>query len=186
MAVTSIRSIFGECTGNVRSTPTPNDCLRTVNVSRTPAPCRLITIPSKTCTLRRWPSITWKWTRTESPALNGGRFVRSWRCSRLSMTRFMKRGPAGRRRMLAQQAQPRSAGEDGVERDPVRRPVRGEDLPDQVPARNRPPTARVAGLRTVVAHEEVLALRHVPVAGLVVAAAGPDVGLVQLLSVDGD
>jgi hypothetical protein len=35
---------------HVRSTPTPNDCLRTVNVSRTPAPCRLITIPSKTCT----------------------------------------------------------------------------------------------------------------------------------------
>ena len=38
-----MRSIFGECTGNVRSTPTPNDCLRTVKVSRAPWPWRLIT-----------------------------------------------------------------------------------------------------------------------------------------------
>ena len=37
-----MRSILGECTGNVRSTPTPNDCLRTVNVSRTPLPWRLM------------------------------------------------------------------------------------------------------------------------------------------------
>ena len=35
---TSILSIFGECSGNVRSTPTPKDCLRTVKVSRTPEP----------------------------------------------------------------------------------------------------------------------------------------------------
>ena len=33
-AMTSIRSILGECTGNVRSTPTPNDSLRTVKVRR--------------------------------------------------------------------------------------------------------------------------------------------------------
>ena len=31
---TSSFSILGEWSGNVRSTPTPNDCLRTVNVSR--------------------------------------------------------------------------------------------------------------------------------------------------------
>ena len=37
-AMTSIFSILGECSGNVRSTPTPNDCLRTVKVSRTPCP----------------------------------------------------------------------------------------------------------------------------------------------------
>ena len=54
------RSIFGEWTGNVRSTPTPNDCLRTVNVSRTPLPWRLMTMPSKTCVRRRVPSTTWK------------------------------------------------------------------------------------------------------------------------------
>ena len=32
--MTSIFSIFGEWSGNVRSTPTPNDCLRAVKVSR--------------------------------------------------------------------------------------------------------------------------------------------------------
>ena len=32
-----MRSILGECTGKVRSTPTPNDCLRTVKVSRSAA-----------------------------------------------------------------------------------------------------------------------------------------------------
>src|SRR3954471_2844555 len=146
-----MRSIFGECTGNVRSTPTPNDCLRTVNVSRPPAPWRLSTIPSKTCTRRRWPSITWKWTRTLSPALNGGRFVRSWRCSRFSITRFIERGPAGRGGMLApstaqrddeQEAEERRSGHDRVQREPVRRPVRGEHLPDQLLARDGAPDAR--------------------------------------------
>src|SRR5829696_7527080 len=79
-----MRSIFGECTGNVRSTPTPKDCLRTVNVSRAPDPWRLITTPSKTCVLRRVPSITWKWTRTRSPGSNAGR-SRSCSRSRVSM-----------------------------------------------------------------------------------------------------
>ena len=50
--------------------PTPNDCLRTVKVSRAPAPWRLMTMPSKTWIRWRWPSITLKWTRTVSPALN--------------------------------------------------------------------------------------------------------------------
>ena len=95
IAPTSIFSIFGECTGNVRSTPTPNDCLRTVNVSRAPEPWRLITIPSKTCTRRRWPSITWKCTRTVSPALKRGRSLRSWRCSMLSMIVLMGKGRPG-------------------------------------------------------------------------------------------
>src|ERR1044072_9726366 len=126
-----MRSILGECTGNVRSSPTPKDCFRTVNVSRTPAPWRLITIPSKTCTRRRWPSITWKCTRTLSPALNGGRLLRSWRCSRFSITRFIERGPSGRGGMLAhagapstpqrhdeQEAEERQGPEDGVGRGP--------------------------------------------------------------------
>ena len=91
-------SIFGECTGNVRSTPTPKDCLRTVNVSRAPWPWRLITTPSKTWVRRRVPSMTWKWTRTRSPAWNAGT-RRSWARSRLSMTVLMaKRTAAGRRR----------------------------------------------------------------------------------------
>src|SRR5215470_11968197 len=196
-----MRSILGECTGNVRSTPTPNDCLRTVNVSRTPAPWRFSTIPSKTCTRRRWPSITWKCTRTVSPALNGGRLLRSWRCSRFSIMRFIERGPSGRGGMLAhagapsaaqrhggQEAQERQALEDRVKRDPVRRPVGGEHLADQVLARHGAPAPRVARLAAVVAHEEVVALRHDPGPGRGVArtAVGLDVGLVQLLAVDVD
>ncbi len=38
----------GECTGNVRSTPTPNEILRTVNVSRRPPFWRRITTPWNT------------------------------------------------------------------------------------------------------------------------------------------
>ena len=59
-----MRSIFGECSGNVRSTPTPKDCLRTVKVSRAPLPWRLIATPSNTWVRRRVPSITRKWTRS--------------------------------------------------------------------------------------------------------------------------
>ena len=81
---TSSLSIFGECSGKVRSTPTPNEFFRTVNVSRTPEPCRLMQMPSKTWTRCRLPSITLKWTRTVSPALKSGT-SRSWRRSRLSM-----------------------------------------------------------------------------------------------------
>src|SRR5690242_372198 len=172
-----MRSIFGECTGKVRSTPTPNDCLRTVNVSRTPAPWRLSTIPSKTCTRRRWPSITWKCTRTVSPALNGGRFVRSWRCSMLSITLLIERGPSARRGMLA-------------EGDPARRPVGHEDRPDQILARHRPEAAGVAGLAAVVAHEEVVALRHAPALArelrVLPAAVRRDVRLVEPAAVDVD
>src|SRR4051812_10848182 len=83
-----MRSILGECTGNVRSTPTPKDCLRTVNVSRTPWPWRLMTTPSKTWVRRRVPSMTWKCTRTRSPAWNWGT-RRSCARSRDSMTLLM-------------------------------------------------------------------------------------------------
>src|SRR4051812_22358432 len=115
-------------------------------------------MPSKTCTRRRWPSITWKWTRTVSPALNGGRFVRSWRCSIVSITRLIERGPSGRRGMLAhaERWQDRSQGEA------LWRPVSREHRPDQVAPRHAAPAPRVARLSAVVAHEEVLALRHVP------------------------
>src|SRR5262249_53885366 len=148
-----------------------------VNVSRTPAPWRLSTIPSKTCTRRRWPSITWKCTRTVSPALNGGRFVRSWRCSMLSITLLIERGPKGRRGMLA-------------ERDPVRRPIGRKYRADQVAARNRAPAARIAGLAAIVAHEEVLVFGDVPgLTGVLRVLPAPvcgDVGLVQPAAVDVD
>ena len=43
----SMRSILGECTGKVRSTPTPKLCLRTVKVSREVEPWRLMTLPRR-------------------------------------------------------------------------------------------------------------------------------------------
>src|SRR5437762_3321836 len=48
------------------------------------------------------PSITLKWMRTVSPALNCGRPSRSWARSRLSITLLIgRRAPKGRRQMLA-------------------------------------------------------------------------------------
>src|SRR5262245_34300685 len=45
---TSILSMIGECSGKIRSTPWPNDTLRTVNVARAPPRCIPITMPSNT------------------------------------------------------------------------------------------------------------------------------------------
>src|SRR5262245_18750136 len=173
--MTSIFSIFGEWSGNVRSTPTPDESLRTVNVSRTPAPWRLMTIPSKTWTRRRWPSITWKCTRTVSPALNCGMPSRSCLRSRMSIG-VLIRGTAteGRRTMLAKA-------------DPLRRPVDRENRPDQVAARHRSPLAAVARLGAVVAHHEVRPLRDVPTAvRLRIALVLGHVRLVEGLAVDAD
>src|SRR2546423_9694839 len=90
-----MRSTFGECSGNVRSTPTPNDCLRTVNVSRAPWPWRLMTTPSKTWVRRRVPSMTWEWTLARSPGWKAGT-RRSCARSRLSMTVLMAKRRRGR------------------------------------------------------------------------------------------
>ena len=67
--------MIGECTGNVRSTPTPKLTLRTVKVSRTPEPWRRMTAPWKTWTRSRVPSTTRTWTLTVSPGANGGDVV---------------------------------------------------------------------------------------------------------------
>src|SRR5918999_3335368 len=172
--MTSIRSIFGECRGKVRSTPTPNELLRTVNVSRAPAPWRLITIPSKTWTRRRCPSITWKWTRTVPPALNSGISSRSWRCSMRSI------GLAMERRALW-------AAENLAEADPLRRPVDCENLADDVLARNRAPDPTVARLAAIVAHHEVLTVRDgAPREGVVVPLSLVEVRLLERLPVDHD
>src|SRR4029079_14839940 len=157
-------SILGEWSGKVRSTPTPNDCLRTVNVSRTPEPCRLITTPSNTCTRWRLPSITLKWTRTVSPALKTGT-SRNCACSMLSMMVLMGKGAAvPRRRSVAEEARTTGWTPCGrrrlMQRDAVRRPVGGEDLADQVLARHGAPHPRVARGVPVVPHHEVVAGRH--------------------------
>src|SRR5688500_6601534 len=72
----SILSTVGECNGKMRSTPWPNDTLRTVNVARAPPRCIPITMPSKTWMRSLSPSRTFTWTRTVSPARMSGRFVR--------------------------------------------------------------------------------------------------------------
>src|SRR5262245_30139429 len=142
-------------------------------------------MPSKTWIRARCPSITLKWTRTVSPALNCGMSARTWARSIDSMTLLIGGGPAGRAGMVANPL---------VERDPARRPVRREHVADQVLLRNESPDAGVAGRLPVVAHHQVHVLRdarvgvprrdvgqpHCPV----VPAVGFDVRLVQLLAVD--
>src|SRR5579872_4024489 len=75
--------------------------------------------------------------------------------------------------------------------DSVRGPVDEEHDPDQVAARHRSPLARVARLRPVVAHEEVLPLGYrapvvVEVRGVGESCRRLDVRLVELLPVDVD
>src|SRR5438874_3982879 len=118
----------------------PKLCLRTVNVSLAPAPWRFSTIPSKTCIRCRWPSITLKWTRTVSPALNCGRPSRSWARSRLSITLLIGRRPRRADVMLANV-------------DPLGATLDLEDPADQVRPRDEPPDPRVAGRGPVVPEE---------------------------------
>src|SRR2546423_146163 len=167
-----MRSTFGECSGNVRSTPTPNDCLRTVNVSRAPDPWRLMTMPSKTWIRRRWPSMTRKWTRTVSPALNAGRPSRSWARSSCSMTSDIGKGASRAAGMLAHA-------------DPRGRPVNPDHPGDQRPPARRPPDARVAGLATGVSEQEVAALRHAP-PRKTLAVPSLDIGLPETPAIDQD
>src|SRR5437764_3745053 len=133
--MTSIFSIFGECSGNVRSTPTPNDCLRTVKVSRALLPCRLITTPSNTCVRRRLPSTTWKWTFTRSPALNRGTLLSCAR-SRLSITPLIAKNVRG-----SHGERPARAGADGSEGPS---PLRRRESPLRQCANGRP-SARPLG-----------------------------------------
>src|ERR1700675_1626221 len=60
----------GECSGKVRSTPTPYEIRRTVNEARAPSPCLRMTTPSKACIRSFSPSIIFTCTRTVSPGSN--------------------------------------------------------------------------------------------------------------------
>src|SRR4051812_46262954 len=80
-----------------------------------------------------------------------------------------------------------NGSENSADRNPVGGPIRREHLPDQVLPRHRPPLARVARLRAVVAHHEVLPLRDVVrLRASRVTAVRLDVRLVELLAVDED
>src|SRR6478672_7885202 len=67
--------MIGECSGKMRSTPWPNDTLRTVNDARVPPRCRPMTTPSKIWMRSLSPSRTFTCTRTVSPARIAGRSV---------------------------------------------------------------------------------------------------------------
>ena len=62
--------MIGECSGKMRSTPWPNDTLRTVNVARVPPRCMPMTMPSNTWMRSLSPSRTFTCTRTVSPGLH--------------------------------------------------------------------------------------------------------------------
>src|SRR5205809_3522837 len=62
-------AIAGECSGKMRSTPTPAEILRTVNVSSMPPPRRAMHTPSNACSRSFSPSRTRTITRTVSPGL---------------------------------------------------------------------------------------------------------------------
>src|SRR6266545_7258952 len=123
--------------------------------------------------------MTWKWTRTVSPALNAGRSDRSCRCSSSSIGFVMARRPG--------QASQHASARLLTKADALRRPVDGEDRPDQVLARDGPPAARIARGGAVVAEHDVLVLRNGLLGERVrVAPLLLDVGLVELLPVDVD
>src|SRR5699024_5299313 len=65
-------STFGECSGQVFSTPTPLEVLRTVKVSLFPPPCFFRTTPSNTWILSRFPSLIFPYPFTVSPTRNSG------------------------------------------------------------------------------------------------------------------
>src|SRR3712207_1312443 len=97
--------MIGECTGNVRSTPTPKLTLRTVKVSCRPPPWRRITTPWNTWTRSRLPSTTRTWTFSVSPGEKAGTSSRRLARSTRSVG-FMARGllqlPLGGRCMVRQ------------------------------------------------------------------------------------
>ena len=106
---TSIFDTIGECTGKVRSTPTPKLTLRTVNVSRMPLPLRRITTPWNTCVRSRLPSTTRTCTFSVSPGANSGMSLRSWVRSTRSVA-FIEEGSGSRGNPAMLPARPRRPG----------------------------------------------------------------------------
>src|SRR5215213_9145640 len=70
---TSTLEIVGEWSGKIRSTPWPNDTLRTVNEARVPPRCMPMTTPSKIWMRSLSPSRTLTCTLTVSPDFIAGR-----------------------------------------------------------------------------------------------------------------
>src|ERR1044071_889228 len=75
--------MFGELSGKIRSTPTPDEILRTVNVEREPLETRRMQTPSNACRRVFSPSRIFAQTLIESPGRNSGRIA--WRRCDFSM-----------------------------------------------------------------------------------------------------
>src|SRR3989449_6759402 len=73
--INPISAIDGECSGKIRSTPTPAEILRTVNVSLMPPPRRAMQMPSNAWRRSFSPSRTRTITRTVSPGAKAGMSV---------------------------------------------------------------------------------------------------------------
>src|ERR1700733_12942734 len=103
--------MFGELSGKIRSTPTPYEILRTVNVDREPLETRRMHTPSKACRRVFSPSRIFAQTLIESPGRNSGRFA--WRRCDLSMDSRIRCALMGT-------IPERGAGTQGSARDPPR------------------------------------------------------------------
>src|SRR3990172_4172156 len=88
-----MRSMRGEFTLKVRSTPTPLAMRRTVIERCGPRPRRRMSVPSKTWIRSRLPSTTLAATRTVSPGASSGRSSRTCSDSICSMTFTGGRAP---------------------------------------------------------------------------------------------
>ncbi len=86
---TSTLAIVGECSGKMRSTPCPNDTLRTVNEARAPPRCIPMTMPSKIWMRSLSPSRTFTCTARCRPT--SCRAVRSSATSRPGQSRSLLR-----------------------------------------------------------------------------------------------
>jgi hypothetical protein len=75
-----MEATVGLCSGKIRSTPTPADIFRTVNISLIPPPRLAMQRPSKAWSRSLSPSRTRTITLMVSPGLNAGMSVRkpSW------------------------------------------------------------------------------------------------------------
>src|SRR6266540_3628093 len=88
LRTSSISAIDGACSGKIRSTPTPAEILRTVNVSLMPPPRRAMQMPSNAWRRSLSPSRTRTITRTVSPGSNAGMLVLSPSRS-IALSRFI-------------------------------------------------------------------------------------------------
>src|ERR1700680_4156369 len=90
--------IVGECSGKMRSMPTPKLTRRTVKVAPEARPFFEITTPSNACrrsfSFSPSPSFKRTLTRTVSPGRNSGRSLRSCASCSFAITRFMFVFPA--------------------------------------------------------------------------------------------